>query len=80
MNFLNKFSKDSQIPNFMKIRKIRAELFRAGGRTDGRRDMPKLIVAFRNFAYAPTKVRGALLFSNSENFSKGELKKRINGN
>jgi len=30
-----------------------AELFHAGGRTDGQTDMTKLIVAFRNFAKAP---------------------------
>jgi len=37
--------------NFMKIRPVGAELFRADGRTD----MTKLIVAFRNFANAPKK-------------------------
>jgi len=35
--------------NFMKIRSVGAELFHADGRTD----MPKLIVAFRNFANVP---------------------------
>ena len=32
------FSKNSQIPNFMKIRPVGAELFQADGRTDGRTD------------------------------------------
>jgi hypothetical protein len=32
---------------------VGAELFHADGRTDGRTDMTKLIVAFRNFAKAP---------------------------
>jgi len=37
----------------MKIRSVGAELFHVDGRTDLRRDMTKLIVAFRNFANAP---------------------------
>ena len=36
----------------MKIRIVGAELLQADGRTDGRIDMTKLIVAFRNFANA----------------------------
>jgi hypothetical protein len=36
----------------MKIRPVGAELFHANGRTDGRTDMTKVIVAFRNFANA----------------------------
>ena len=43
--------KNTQISNFMKVRPVGAELFHAGGRTDGRTDM-KLTVAFRNFANA----------------------------
>jgi hypothetical protein len=41
------------ISDFKKIRPVGAELFHAGWRTDGRTDMTKLIVAFRNFANAP---------------------------
>ena len=75
--FLDRFSIDSQVPNFMKIRTIGAELFRAGGRAGGRKeDMPKLIVAFWNSAYAPTKVGVPCYFQNTENFSKVELKKK----
>ena len=37
----------------MKIRLLGAEMFHAGGWTDGRTDMRKLIVAFRIFAKAP---------------------------
>ena len=44
----------------MKIRPAEAELFlacgRAGGRTNRRTDMTKLIVAFRNFSNAPNDV------------------------
>jgi hypothetical protein len=36
----------------MKIRPVGAELFRAVKQSDGRTDMMKLIVAFRNFAKA----------------------------
>ena len=42
------FSKNSEVLNFMKIRPVGAELFHADGRTD----MTKLLVAFRNFANA----------------------------
>jgi hypothetical protein len=38
----------NNIPNFMKIHQLGAELFLAEGRTD-----IKLIVAFRSFAKAP---------------------------
>ena len=37
----------------MKIRTVGADLFNAGGRTEGQIDITKLIVAFRNFANAP---------------------------
>jgi len=33
----------------MKIRPVGGDLFHADGRTNGRTDMTKLIVAFRNF-------------------------------
>jgi len=52
-NFLDKFSKNTQISNFMKDRPLAAELFYADGRTDEQRDMTKLIVAFRNFENVP---------------------------
>jgi hypothetical protein len=35
LEFLDRFSKNPQIPNFIKIRLVGAELFHAGGRTDG---------------------------------------------
>jgi len=43
----------------MKIRPMTAELLHAGGRTDGKTEKTKLIVAFRNFANA-TKIIGDL--------------------
>ena len=62
LNLLDRFSKDYQMLNFMKIRPVWTEMFHAGGGADGRRDIPKLIVAFWNVANAPNTVRGALLF------------------
>ena len=47
------FEKNTKISDFMKIRPVGAELFHTDGQTDGRTDMTKLIVAFRNFANAP---------------------------
>jgi hypothetical protein len=44
LNFLCRFSKKTHIPNFIKIRPVGDELFRA----EGRKNMPKLIVAFGN--------------------------------
>jgi len=41
-----------QMSSLMKIRPVGVELFRADGRTD----MARLIIAFRNFANAPKKV------------------------
>jgi hypothetical protein len=37
----------------MKIRLVGPELFHADGRTDGRTDLTKLRVAYRNFSNAP---------------------------
>jgi len=51
LHLLERFSKNPQIPNFMKIRSVGADLFHADGRTD----MTKLIVACRNFANEPKK-------------------------
>jgi len=39
----------------MKIRSVGGELFLTDRRMDGRTDMTKLVVAFRNFANAPIK-------------------------
>ena len=47
LNFLNRFSKNNSIHNFMKICLVRAEFFHADG---GHTDMMRLMVAFHNFA------------------------------
>jgi len=53
LNFLDGFSKNTQMSNFMKIRQVGAKLFRAD-RRNGRADRPtKLIFVFRNFANSP---------------------------
>jgi hypothetical protein len=43
----------AQIPNFMKIRPVGSKLLHADEMTDGKTDMMKLTVAFRNFVNAP---------------------------
>ena len=48
LNFLDRFSKNTQISDVTKIRPVGPELFHAVRRTD----MAKLVVAFRNFAKA----------------------------
>jgi hypothetical protein len=50
MNFLGTFSKKTQIPNFVKIRPVEAELFIADGRSDSQVDTKKPTVNSRNFA------------------------------
>jgi hypothetical protein len=49
LEFLVRFSKNSQILIFMKMISVGAEMFRADGGTE----MTKLITASRNFAKAP---------------------------
>ena len=49
LNFLNRFSKNPQKSNFMKIILVAAKSFHA----EGRRDRTKVIVAFLNLANAP---------------------------
>ena len=53
MILLDIFSKNTLIPNLMKILPLEVELFHADRGMDGRTDMIKLIAASRNFAYAP---------------------------
>jgi hypothetical protein len=53
VNLFDIFSKNLQIPSFMKIPLVGADLFHADRQTDGRTDMTKPVVAFRNFTNAP---------------------------
>jgi hypothetical protein len=67
MDFLNSFSKNTQIPKFMNIRLVGAELFHADRRTGGQADMTKLMVHFRNFANVSNKTVKVLLFFHENN-------------
>ena len=59
LNYLDEFSKNTQISNFLKIPPVGADLFHA----DRRRYMTKLTVTFRNFANAITcRLMSALLY------------------
>ena len=55
--FLDRFSKNAEISNFMKIRAVGAQLLHAGGRagrlSDRQTDMTKIIIALSSFANAP---------------------------
>jgi hypothetical protein len=51
LNFLDRFSKNHQIKNIMKIPPVGAELFHADGWTD-----MKLIITFRNSPNAPKNI------------------------
>jgi hypothetical protein len=53
LEFCRQLFEKSQISTFIKIRLVGAELFHADRQTDGRKDMTKIIVAFRNYANAP---------------------------
>jgi hypothetical protein len=53
LSFLDKFSKDTQISNFMKIPPMGTELFHADGQTH----MTKLIFAFHNFMNVTKKIK-----------------------
>jgi len=49
--FLDSFSKNSKISNFVKTRPVGSDLFHADGRTV----MSKLVVAFHKFVNTPKK-------------------------
>ena len=53
LTFLDRLSKNTQIPNLIKVRPVGAVLFHADGQTGRRTDATMLIAAFRNFANAP---------------------------
>jgi hypothetical protein len=56
LDLLDSFSKNTQIPNFMKIHPVGAELFHADGHMDRRMDgRAKVKVTFHNFANAHTQ-------------------------
>ena len=74
--FLYRFSKNSQISIFMKIRAVGDELFYADGRTDGQTDrLDEGNSLFRNFANAPKNLAFfflGIVFVDSETHTKHE--------
>ena len=68
IGFLDRFTKNLQISNFLKICPVEAELFHADGQrqTGRRRYMTKLIIAFRNFADAPKRNITPIIFAMGE--------------
>ena len=59
--FVDRFWKNTQMSNFIKIRTVGAEVFHVYGRTEGQTDMTKLVVVLCNFANAPKKPNPFLL-------------------
>ena len=57
LNFLDRFSLNTQMLNFKKIRLVGAEIFHTEVGMDGQTNVTKLIVAFRNFSKAPKNVQ-----------------------
>jgi len=53
LEFERRISEKYSNTKFNENHSVGAELFHAGGRTDGRTDMTKLIVAFRSFLKGP---------------------------
>jgi hypothetical protein len=56
LEFIDRFSKNIQLSNFIKILPVGAELLHADRGTD----MKKVIVPFRNFTKAPKKLKLSL--------------------
>ena len=77
LNFIARFSKNTQISNYMKIRSVGAELlFHSDGQSEYREtDMTKPMVAFCNFENAPKNCY--IIFCASCNYLKIVIKGRL---
>ena len=53
LNFLDRFSKNAQVSNFMKLRLVGADLPHADGQVDKETDIMKLTFAFSQFFEIP---------------------------
>ena len=67
--FLDSFSRNIEKPNFMKIRPVGAQLFHADGRTD----ITKSIVPFRNSAKSLKNEGGLVIISHSQLAARGPV-------
>ena len=54
--FLDIFSENIQVSNFMKIRPVGAEVYLANWQTDRQREKTKLLITSCNFANVPNQV------------------------
>ena len=64
LEFCDRFSKNPQIPNLMKIHPVGAELLNADGQFDRETDTMKLTVIFCYFANAANKKKSQSLLMN----------------
>jgi hypothetical protein len=70
IQILDRFSKNAEISNLMKIRSVGAELCKADGLTDRQTDRcDEVPVAFRSFANAPNNRREGLYVYTTPNYS-----------
>ena len=73
---VKRFSKNSQISNFMEIRPVGAQLLQADGQTDRQTDMTKLVVTFLYFANGPKKPKHWKTLAEQDNMMHHGNKKR----
>jgi hypothetical protein len=62
LEFSDRFSKNAQKSNLMKICIVGAELFDANGQTGEQTDMTKLAVAFHSFSDIRKKEKGCMTY------------------
>ena len=76
LNYLDRFSKNLQVTNFMRICPVVAALFHVDKWMDRRTHMIKLIIAFHNFTNVPKKDKSRKIIAAKNGFhqeSEGRL-------